>query len=369
MTFDVAVLPGDGIGPEVVAEAVRVLRRVQELSGGEVALSLETFAAGAGTWRRSGEAIADDVYAACEAADAILLGAAGLPDARHPDGREAGGDVIFRLRFGLDLYAGIRPVRLYAGVPTPLRETAAGIDYVLVRENVEGLYAGRHGGSRVEGQVAADTSIVTRAGTRRIVETAFAVAEHRAAAGRERSPIVTCVDKSNVLASYAFFREVASEVATRHVDVSFEAIYVDAAALYLVQRPATFDVLVTENMFGDILSDLGAGTVGGLGLAPSADVGDAHGLFQAAHGSAPDIAGKGIANPAATILSAGMMLDWLGRRADDEAALRASRWIEEAVAATLRDGSGLTGDLGGSASTAEAGDAVLRALDAIAAAA
>ena len=257
MTFDVAVLPGDGIGPEVVAEAVRVLRRVQELSGGEVALSLETFAAGAGTWRRSGEAIADDVYAACEAADAILLGAAGLPDARHPDGREAGGDVIFRLRFGLDLYAGIRPVRLYAGVPTPLRETAAGIDYVLVRENVEGLYAGRHGGSRVEGQVAADTSIVTRAGTRRIVETAFAVAEHRAAAGRERSPIVTCVDKSNVLASYAFFREVASEVATRHVDVSFEAIYVDAAALYLVQRPATFDVVVTENMFGDILSDLG----------------------------------------------------------------------------------------------------------------
>ena len=239
---------------------------------------------------------------------------------------------------------------------------------MIVRENVEGLYAGRHGGSRVEGEVAADTSIVTRAGTRRIAETAFALAEARAGHGRKRPPLVTCVDKANVLASYAFFREVASEVASRHPDVAFEAVYVDAAALYLVQRPSTFDVLVAENMFGDILSDLGAGTVGGLGLAPSADVGDAHGLFQAAHGSAPDIAGKGIANPLATILSAAMMLDWLGRRREDEAALRASGWVEEAVAASLLDGSGLTGDVGGSAGTVEAGDAVLRALDAVAAA-
>ena len=369
MTFDIAVLPGDGIGPEVVGEAVRVLERVAELSGGEVDLRLEAFTVGAGAWRRSGEAIADDVYASCEAADAILMGAAGLPDARHPDGREAGTDVIFRLRFGLDLYAGIRPVRLYPGAPTPLRDAGAGIDYVIVRENVEGLYAGRHGGSRVEGEVAADTSIVTRAGTRRITETAFGLAEARAEDGRGRPPLVTCVDKANVLASYAFFREVASEVAARHPEVAFEAVYVDAAALYLVQRPATFDVLVAENMFGDILSDLGAGTVGGLGLAPSADVGDAHGLFQAAHGSAPDIAGKGIANPLATILSAGMMLDWLGRRREDHAALRASVWIEDAVGAALRDGSGLTGDLGGTAGTVEAGDAVLRALDAVAAAA
>jgi 3-isopropylmalate dehydrogenase len=368
MTFDVVVLPGDGIGPEVVAEAVRVLRRVEELSGGEVAFRLETFAAGADAWRRSGSALAHDVYAACETADAILLGAVGLPDARHPDGREAGSDAMFRLRFGLDLYAGIRPIRLFAGVPSPLRD-ADGIDYVLVRENVEGVYAGRHGGSRVEGEVAADTSIVTRAGTRRIVETAFALAGRRAAAGRGRPPLVTCVDKANVLASYAFFREVASDVAMQHPDVSFEAIYVDAAALYLVQRPATFDVIVAENMFGDILSDLGAGTVGGLGVAASGDVGDAHGLFQASHGSAPDIAGKGIANPVATVLSAAMMLDWLGERAGDAFALRAAGWIEAAVAAALSDGSGLTGDLGGSASTVEAGDAVLRCLDAVVAAA
>ena len=143
MSYDIAILPGDGIGPEVVAECVRVLERVVELSGGEVELELEWFDVGAGTWQRTGEAISDETYAACEKSDAILLGAVGLPDARHPDGREAGPDAQFRLRFGLDLFAGIRPIRLYPGAPTPLRDTEAGIDYVIVRENTEGLYAGR----------------------------------------------------------------------------------------------------------------------------------------------------------------------------------------------------------------------------------
>jgi len=369
VAYDVSLLPGDGIGPEVVGEAVRVLERVESASGGEVAFRFETHEIGAGAWRRTGEAISAETYAGCEAADAMLLGAAGLPDARHPDGREAGSDAMFRLRFGLDLYAGIRPVRLYAGCPSPLSTPGAGIDYVIVRENVEGLYAGRHGGSRVEGEVAADTSIITRAGTRRIVEQAFALASTRSGAPADGVSRVTCVDKANVLASYAFFRAVATEVAAGHPDVAFEAVYVDAAALYLVQRPSTFDVLVAENMFGDILSDLGAGTVGGLGVSPSADVGERHGLFQASHGSAPDIAGKGLANPIATILSAAMMLDWLGRRHGDDAAVRAGRWIDDAVATTLEDGSGLTRDLGGSAGTTECGDAVLRALDAAVAAA
>ncbi len=238
-----------------------------------------------------------------------------------------------------------------------------------MRENVEGLYAGRHGGSRVEGEVAADTSIVTRAGTERIVEQAFVLAALRSGAPSDGISRVTCVDKANVLASYAFFREVANEIAERHPEIVFEAIYVDAAALYLVQRPSTFDVLVAENMFGDILSDVGAGTVGGLGLSPSADVGDRHGLFQASHGSAPDIAGKGISNPIATILSAAMLLDWLGRRHGDEAGVRGGRWIESAVQTALADGSALTADLGGSAGTTACTDAVLRALDAVIAAA
>lgn len=366
MTYDIALLPGDGIGPEVVHEGARVLERVEALTGGDVSFRSEAYDIGAGAWRRTGEAISEDAFAACRAADAMLLGAAGLPDARHPDGREAGSDVIFRLRFELDLYAGIRPVRLYAGTPGPLRD-ASGIDYVIVRENVEGLYAGRHGGSRVEGEVAADTSIITRTGTERIVERAFRLAEERGGALSDGVSRVTCVDKANVLASYAFFREIATGVAAQHPEVAFEAVYVDAAALYLVTRPATFDVIVAENMFGDILSDLGAGTIGGLGLSPSGDIGESHGLFQAAHGSAPDIAGKGVANPLATIMSVGMMLDWLGRERDDEAAKRAAAWIDQAVAASLADGSAVTPDLGGSVGTAGAGDAVLAALDAVAA--
>ena len=209
----------------------------------------------------------------------------------------------------------------------------------------------------MEGEVAADTSIVTRAGTRgswRRPSRSPSVARRRGgidprwsrASTRPRTRLVRLLPRGCVRGRRAARRPVRGHLRGRGCPLS---------------RAASRDVRRRrhENMFGDILSDLGAGTVGGLGLAPSADVGDAHGLFQAAHGSAPDIAGKGIANPVATILSAGMMLDWLGRRADDEAAQRASGWIEDAVAAALRDGSGLTGDLGGTASTAEAGEAVL----------
>ena len=251
---------GDGIGPEVVAEPFVCFVACSELSGGEVALSLETFAAGAGTWRRSGEAIADDVYAACEAADAILLGAAGLPDARHPDGREAGGDVIFRLRFGLDLYAGIRPVRLYCR-GARRRYGRRRPDRLRARAREHGRAVRRQAWRQPGGRAGRCGHEHRHAGRHasRSCRPPSSVAERRAAARRERSPIVTCVDKANVLASYAVLprgrrRGRAATTPTSRL----EAIYVDAAALYLVQRPATFDVLVTENMFGDILSDLGA---------------------------------------------------------------------------------------------------------------
>ena len=369
MAHAIALLPGDGIGPEVVAEARRVLERVQALSGGEVELELESFDVGAGTWRRTGQAMSDDTFAACASADAMLLGAVGLPDARHPDGREAGSDAMFRLRFDLDLYAGIRPIRLYEGCPTPLADVGAGIDYVIVRENVEGVYAGRHGGSRVVGEVAADTSVITKSGTKRIVREAFALAGRRSGAPGDGVSRVTCVDKANVLASYAFFREVASHVAASFPEIDFDTLYVDAAALQLVRSPSSFDIVVTENMFGDILSDLGAATVGGLGVAPSADVGERHGVFQATHGSAPDIAGRGIANPLATILSAALLLDWLGRRDEDAAAARAATWIEAAVSNAIRSSAAPTPDLGGNAGTSACGDAVLAALDEIVAAA
>jgi 3-isopropylmalate dehydrogenase len=361
LIYDIAILPGDGIGPEVVAVAREALELVERLSGAEPGFKLETVEAGAGRWRRTGSALAEQDYELCRSADAMLLGAMGLPDARHADGREAGGDVIFKLRFGLDLYAGVRPIRRYEGPRSPLRDPGR-IDYVIVRENTEGFYAARPGGSRVADEVAADTSIVTRAGTERIARHAFELAERRSGRGS-----VTSVDKANVLGSYALWRTVVERVARGYPGVMLENVYVDAAALYLVLRPESFDVIVTENMFGDILSDLGAATVGGLGLAPSADLGDGHGLFQSAHGSAPDIAGRGVANPTATVLATAMMLDWLGERKDDPAATRAARWIEAAVQDVLASGHGLTSDVGGDRGTAEAAAALLAALEAAAA--
>jgi 3-isopropylmalate dehydrogenase len=252
---------------------------------------------------------------------------------------------------------------LYPGVPGRLRlPEGARIDYVILRENTEGLYASRGAGVRVGGHVATDTLVVTRAGTARICRQAFEVARRRSGAPLDGRRRVTCVDKSNVLKSFAFFREVFDEVATDYPEIETDHVYVDAMGAYLVQSPMRFDVVVTENMFGDILSDLAAATAGGLGMAPSADLGEHAGLFQPSHGTAPDIAGKGIANPLATILSAGLMLDWLARRHGDEAAATAARRVESAVATVLSAGGVLTPDLGGTASTLAVGDAVAAAL-------
>jgi 3-isopropylmalate dehydrogenase len=364
--YRIAVIEGDGIGPEVTAEAVKVLGSVAEPS--RLSFAFETVEAGAGCYTRTGEELPHETLEVCQAADAILFGAAGLPDVRLPDGTEIAPQLT--LRVVLDLYLGLRPIKLHPGAATPLRLGAGDrIDYVILRENTEGLYASRGAGVRVGGHVATDTLVVTRPGTARICRRAFELARRRGGAPADGRRRVTCVDKSNVLKSYAFFREVFDEVASDYPDVQAEHAYVDAMTMYLVQKPAHYDVVVAENMFGDILSDLGAGTIGGLGLSPSADIGDRHGLFQPAHGSAPHIAGRGTANPTATILSAAMMLEWLGRRRDDGAAVRAAAWIEAAVAAALADGSGLTRDLGGSAGTKAAGKAVLRALGTVVAAA
>ncbi len=200
--------------------------------------------------------------------------------------------------------------------------------------------------------------MITRRGTERIVEFAFRLAKRRNGRPLDGRRMVTCVDKANVFRSLAFFRKVFYEAAARHSDITADACYVDAMSLYMLQAPWNYDVLVMENMFGDILSDLGAGLVGGLGLGPSAEIGDQYALFQPSHGSAPQIAGMNMANPLATILSAAMMLDWLGERNGDTDATTAGRRIESAVAEILRDGKVLTPDLGGKATTAQMGDAV-----------
>lgn len=343
--LSIAVLPGDGIGPEVIAEAVRVLRALEGGAEG-VRFDLQEYPAGAGEYRCHGEALPAATLEACRRTDAVLLGAMGLPDVRRPDGREVAPQVD--LRELLDLYCGLRPVRLYHPADTPLKGYEAGeIDLVIVRESTEGLFSGRHAEVPAGAAEARDVMRVTRRGSERLFRSAFRLA-------RQRRGHLTLVDKANVLPSMAFFRRVFDEVAGEFPDVRTDRVYVDAAALHLVRRPRDFDVLVTENMFGDILSDLAAALVGGMGMAPSADIGDAAAVFQPAHGTAPDIAGRGVANPVAAILSVAQMLDWFDRPATVRAAAR----VRAAVAAVLSDPTRRTPDLGGSLTTCDLGEAI-----------
>jgi 3-isopropylmalate dehydrogenase len=357
--YRIAEIGGDGIGPEVVAEAVRVLEAV---ATDGLKFSFEKGEVGAALYRRTGEDLPRETVDLCRAADAILFGAAGLPDIRHADGTELVPQIT--LRMTLDLYAGMRPIKLYPGVPSPLNVPAGSrIDYVIFRENTEGLFASLGGGSKVGEDLAVDTLVITRKGTERIVRRAFETCRARGrGAPADGIPRVTCVDKANVFRSYAFFRQVFQETARAYPDIRTDFAYVDAMTMYVVQAPWRYDVVVLENMFGDILSDLGAATVGGLGMAPSGDIGDRYALFQPSHGTAPDIAGKGIANPIATILSAAMMCRWLAAQNHDPVVARAADRIESAVAASLTDSKARTRDIGGTASTREAADAVVRAL-------
>ncbi len=357
--FTIAVLPGDGIGVDVTAEAAKVLRAA-ERAAGSFQLALPHFDCGAICYQKCGHDLPPATLEACRQADAVLLGAMGHPDIRKPDGTELTPQVTLRVL--LDLYAGVRPCRLYPGAKSPLKNAAPGnIDLVILREQTEGLFASQNGGIVLHDQLATDTLVMTRPGVRRICEFAFRLAVERQRLSADAIRKVTCVDKANIFKSYAFFRRIFDEVAQGYPQIQKQHAYIDAQALWLVQRPEQFDVLVTENMFGDILSDLAAGLIGGMGMAPSADIGDRHAVFQPAHGTAPDIAGKGIANPVAAILSAALMLDWLGRRHQHPGLVEAGQGIERAVARVLSEGKALPVDQGGAAATSEVGDAIAAA--------
>lgn len=348
-TYDIAVVPGDGIGPEVAAASVEVLRAA---FGNDCPLRFADHPAGAELYRQTGESFPETTFRACAGADAVLHGAAGIPGVVHPDGTEAGLDFTLRLRFELDLFANIRPIRLYPGIRSPLADVKPGdIDYIILRENSEGLYAARGAGVQLRGEMAVDTLVQTRKGIERIVRKAFDLARASNGAPADGVKRVTCVDKANVLRSYAFFRAIFDEVAAEYPDIQAEHGLIDAMAMYLVTKPSHYNVIVTENMFGDILSDLAAATIGGMGLAPSAEVGDDQGLFQAAHGSAPDIAGKGVANPYGTVLSAASMLEWLAARHEDSRLSVAATRIRNAVSAAIADGQ-ISRDLGGDSGSA-----------------
>lgn len=339
MSFErnVLLLPGDGIGGEVLNAGVEILRAVEQKFSG-LKFHYSEAPCGAGEFLKNGDPLPKATIEACRSADAVLLGAMGLPDVRWPDGREMAPQIDLREIFGL--YAGVRPVKLYNTAHSPLRHPR--VDYVLVREQTEGLFASRLKARDPKANEVRDEMLITRAGAERLFRFSFRLAQTR----RRK---VTLVDKANVLPSMAFFRQVFYEVAREFPDVEPSHAYVDAMALYLVQCPERFDVLVTENMFGDILSDLAAGTVGGMGLAPSADIGDKHAIFQPAHGTAPDIAGQGKANPVATILSVALMLRWF----NTPESIRAGDSVETAVAAVLADPANATPDIGGKLTTTQ----------------
>lgn len=309
-TYPIAVIRGDGIGPELVEAALAVLDVVTERHG--FVLEKTFLDGGAEAYRRHGTALSAEAVETVRTSAATLKGPVGLPDVRMPDGTEAGllGGI---LRTGLDLYANVRPIRLLPGVESKLRVEPGSIDYVIVRENTEGLYAARGKGVATATAVA-DTLLVTRAGVERVARRAFEIARGRAGAPADGVRRVTCIDKANVLRSMYFFRTVFLEVAADYPDVEAECLYVDAAAQALVLQPEHFDVIVTESMFGDILSDLGGGTIGGVAFCPGGNIGDHCAYFEPIHGSAPAIAGRNLANPISQILAAAMMLDYLGER-------------------------------------------------------
>ena len=346
--YRVAVLPGDGIGPDVIRETLKTLEAVVTMT--PLRFEFDEFSVGAGEYLKSGDPLPPATLERVKQYDAILLGAMGLPDVRWPTGVEMTPQIDLRER--LDLYCGLRPIYLFHSEHSPLKRREAGeIDFVIVRESTEGLFSARLEKYAADAGEVVDKMRITRAGAVRLFRSAFELA-------RRRRRKVTLVDKANVLPSMAFFRRIFDDVSRDYPDIATERVYVDAAALYLVERPHTFDVMVTENMFGDIISDLAAALVGGMGMAPSADIGDRWAVFQPSHGSAPDIAGRGIANPVATILSAAMMLEWW----DTGTTLSGGRLIRDAVRKVLSDPANRTRDLHGSLSTEEMGDRIAAAI-------
>ena len=338
--FSLAVIGGDGIGPEVVAEGLKVLAAASE---GQASFDLTNYDLGAQRYLRDGQVLPAGVLAELRGHDAILLGAVGgrPGDPGLPAGLLERG-LLLRLRFELDQYVNLRPTRLFPGVASPLA-APGDVDFVVVREGTEGPYVGNGGALRAgtEHELATEVSVNTAYGVERVVRDAFARA-------RERSGRLTLVHKTNVLVhAGALWSRVVAQVGEEFPDVSVDYLHVDAATIFLVTDPARFDVIVTDNLFGDILTDLAAAISGGIGLAASANINPertAPSMFEPVHGSAPDIAGKGLADPSATVLSVALMLRHLGLRP-------AAERIERAVAADLAGRAGA-----GPRSTSQVGD-------------
>jgi len=352
MNFNITLLPGDGIGPEVVAEAVRVLD-VIAIKFGHTFIFTERLMGGCSI-DKYGSSLTDETLAGCKASDAVLLGAVGGPKWDDPNAKDRPERGLLALRKGLSVFANLRPVRVHPALidSSPLKpEKLKGVDILVVRELTGGLYFGQPKMREMKDgkEHAVDTLEYYDYEIQRVVELAFNLA-------RGRKKKVTSVDKANVLESSRLWRQIATKIGKENPDVELEHVLVDTAAIRLITGPASMDVVVTENMFGDILTDEASALAGSMGMLPSASLGEGGpGLYEPIHGSAPDIAGKGIANPVGTILSAAMMLRH-SLRLEAEAA-----YIERAVDAVISDGA-RTMDLGGMLTTRQMADEILKRL-------
>src|SRR5215475_15261994 len=358
-SYYIVALPGDGIGPEVLSCALKVLDAAADMF--QINFHVEKIPCGGHYYAEHEIEWPEGSFEKCQAADAILLGAVGhevngrpaftKPGKPYPEPQLAGFAQVIGNRKKLDLYANVRPVKLYPGVKHKIHGKLVQVwepdkvDYVVIRENTEDAYTG-------ELQTIEDGRItpirITRGATERVVRYAFNLARRR-----NKQNKVTCVDKSNIIGAHRFFREVFREVGEKEFpDLTLDYAYVDAFCQWQIRSPEWFDVVVGPNLVGDIVSDNGATTAGGLGLAVGGNIGDEHGMFEPIHGSAPKHAGKDKANPLAAILAMQMMLDWLGNRNEDERLTRAAQMVEAAVAELLSEGRTLTYDLAGEAKAA-----------------
>jgi 3-isopropylmalate dehydrogenase len=353
MNFNISLLPGDGIGPEVVAEAVRVLDVIAVRSG-HIFIFTERLMGGCSI-DKHGSSLTDETLADCKASDAVLLGAVGGPKWDDPNAKDRPERGLLALRKGLNVFANLRPVKVHPALidASPLKpEKLKGVDILVVRELTGGLYFGQPKMREMKDgrERAVDTLEYYDYEIRRVVELAFNLA-------RGRKKKVTSVDKANVLESSRLWRKIATEIGPKNKDVELEHMLVDTAAMRLITGPASMDVVVTENMFGDILTDEASALAGSMGMLPSASLGESGpGLYEPIHGSAPDIAGKGIANPIGTILSAALMLRH-SLKLEAEAAS-----IEKAVEETISEGARTT-DIGGRLTTRQMADEIIKRMN------
>ncbi len=353
MNTCLSVIPGDGCGKEVIREAVKILDILCE----KCDLEYEIFDAGAEYYLKTGKVWEHDTFQRVQESDAILFGAVGRADVKKPDGSSPASEVIFGLRNRLDLYANVRPIRLYEGIQHNISGKwkqvwqPEDVDLIIIRELTEGLYV-RIGGEVRDGELAIDNRIITEKGSRRAIEFA---ADH----AMKRKKSITCVDKSNVLKGDVLFRNVFDQVLDRPIyrELEKNGYYVDAFSMFLMSCPEKFDVVVTPNLFGDILSDLGSIMAGGIGMAPSGSYGEDHAMFEPVHGSAPDIAGKGMVNPSAALLSLSMLLEYLSEKKHDLRFQKAGEELKLSILEIITSGI-RTPDLGGHAATKDFGDAV-----------